>query len=322
MLLDLTGIIVSSLILIKSADLVLISLKRLVGHNTSHMLFVSAILVAVGTSLPELFVGIGSGLSNATGLTLGNVLGANVANISLIVGIATLISGKVTIHSEFIRKEVPVTFAVGLLPFILLLDGNLTRLDGVILLFAYGIYLTSFFTHKRKQVKSEHDRGSFFVRFFREVKHIEIKGVREYIKLAIGVALLLVSSKLVISSATSIASALGLPLFLVGLFIVSIGTTLPELVFSIESLRDGKPIIFMGNILGSIVANSTLVLGLALVISPITETISKENMVATLFFVLIFALFWFFVRVKTHITRLEGLVLLISYLAFAVVEFI
>lgn len=317
-------LVIFTFLLIKSADLVVVSLRR-IGRETHTKIFIlSSILLAVATSFPELFVGITSALEGAPHLSFGNVLGANIANISLVAGISAFVVGKVNVHGEFIRKEVGIAAIAGILPLILAIDGELSRVDGLILLFVYLGYATSFFKLRFLQIAEQHRKESFFHRFLRKFRHlpIEINHTKEWGKFFVGIALLIVSADLLVRIAKELGSAAGIPVFLIGLIIISLGTTLPELAFSLRSLEDREPTMYFGNLLGSIIANSTLILGLTSLIYPIQIIAIDKTMIAAFSFIVIFLIFWFFIRSKLKLERWEAFSLLLLYLIFVVVEFL
>lgn len=273
------------LILIKSADMVVVSLRRFSQETHTKVFVLSAILLAVATSFPELFVGITSALEGSPHLSLGNVLGANIANISLVAGISAFIIGKVNVHGEFIKREVWMAILAGVIPIVLVFDGTLSRVDGLILLAVYGAYATSFFKDRFMQIAHRHRKEGYIHRFMRNFTHPQIDGhkARDFARLFIGLGLLLFSADVIVKVAREIAVISNLPIFLVGLILLSIGTTLPELAFSIRSLEDKEPTMFLGNLLGSIIANSTLILGVTATIYPIEVVAFKEVMVAGAF---------------------------------------
>lgn len=311
-------------ILIKSADLVVHALRSFSKETHTKVFILSAILLALATSFPELFVGITSALEKTPHLSLGNVLGANIANISLVAGLSALIVGGVSIHGEFIKHEVWVALLAGLLPIFLIIDGVLSKTDGIFLLVVYLVYALSF--SKLRFLKIPHlDRPEGYIhRFIRNFAHPKLDGdkTKNVLKLLTGLALLLVSADVIVKIATRVAAVAGIPLFLVGLFLLSIGTTLPELAFSIRSLKDKEPTMFFGNILGSVIANSTLILGVAAVIHPIRVIDFSESLKAALFFVIIFSVFWFLIKSKLRIGRRGAGLLVLLYVAFIVVEFL
>ncbi len=311
-----------SLVLIKAAEMVVVALRRVAAQTHTGVFALAAILLALGTSFPELFVALTSSLESASNLSFGNVLGANIANLSLVAGFSALIAGRVNVRGDFLKRDVGIALAAGVLPILLVLDGDLSRVDGLILITTYLAYATSLFRERFIEIAEEHKKESFFYRFVRQFNHINGARKRELGRLFIGVALLLFSADMIVRVAKQIAVLADLPVFLVGLVILSIGTTLPEIAFSLRSVNDHEPGMFFGNILGSIIANSTLVLGVAVTISPFSVVALEEYKEAVMFFVLIFLAFWFFVRSKMRLDRWEAGVLLLLYTAFVVTVFV
>jgi cation:H+ antiporter len=309
-----------SFILIKSAEWIIVSLRRIAKRSKVGVFAISAIILAVGTSLPEFFVGITSAIEGVPNISLGVVLGSNIANTALITGLVTLILGKINVHGEYLKRDVFVALVAGLLPLALMADGILGRVDGLVLLFVYASYTASFFKDKFAEITNEHGKESFFYRFIREVNHIDFDITKEYGKLFIGLALMLYSSQQIIGSSEKIAISIGIPVFVVGLIILAIGTSLPELVFSLRSIKGREPKMFFGNLLGSTIANSTLIVGLTAVISPITITSFVDYRNAIITFTIVFVLFWIFIKSKHRLDRVEGLVLVLIYLVFVIFE--
>jgi cation:H+ antiporter len=199
-------------------------------------------------------------------------------------------------------------------------DGILGRVDGLILLFVYAAYTAGFFKDKFAEITNEHSQESFFYRFLREINHIDFDITKEYGKLFLGLALMLFSSQQIIGASEKLAVAIGIPVFVVGLIILAIGTSLPELIFSIKSIKEREPKMFFGNLLGSTIANSTLIVGLTAVISPINIVSFGDYRNAIITFVIIFITFWIFIRSKHRLDRMEGLILVLMYLVFIVLE--
>ncbi|MFC1625749.1 sodium:calcium antiporter [Patescibacteria group bacterium] len=310
-----------SFVLIKSADLIVVALRRLSRKSSSTAFVLSALILALATSFPELSVAITSSLDKTPALSLGNIMGANIANISLVAGLAALAVGKVRVHGQFLKRDVLIALVAGIMPIILVVDGELSRVDGLLLLVAYGAYASSFFKRRFIEIAQEHKKESFIHRFLRQFNHIDGNKSKEAGRLFIGVALLLASANLLVMIARQLAIVANIPIFLVGLIIISIGTTLPELAFSFRSLEDGEPTMFFGNILGSIIANSTLVVGVAGLIYPVKIVAINEYFVAAGAFVVIFLTFWLFIKSKLRLDRWEAGVLFALYFAFVLVEF-
>ncbi|OGM29889.1 hypothetical protein A2630_03930 [Candidatus Woesebacteria bacterium RIFCSPHIGHO2_01_FULL_44_10] len=311
-----------SAILIKSAEMVIVAVRRLAHALQAGVFAISALVLAIGTSLPELFVGLTSALGGTPNLSFGNVLGANIANISLVAGLSAFITGRVNVVGDYLKKDVFMALVAGVLPLLLAIDGRLSRVDGLILLATYGAYVTSLFRERYLEIAEEHKKESFFVGLLHQVNHVDMAKARNYGRLFIGLALVLFSADIIVRLAKQFASVANIPVFLVGLIILSIGTTLPELAFSFKSLANRTPSMFFGNILGSIIANSTLVIGLVATIAPVEIMALDENIIAGIAFVVIFLLFWLLIRTKHRLDRWEAGFLLLLYLIFVVVEFL
>lgn len=313
-----------SFVLIRAADLTIVSIKKIGARTHTGIFAISALILAVGTSLPELFVGFTSAVEGTPNLTLGVVVGSNIANIALVGGAAALYAGRVRVASNYLKRDVAIALIAALAPVLLILDGGLNRIDGLVLLAIYGSYASSFFRKRYMEVargvKKETETGLHTM--LREFNILDSKNSREYGKLFVGIALLLLSSDLIVKFSKMLAESAGVPLFLVGLFVLAIGTSLPELAFSYRSLKDHEPSMFFGNLLGSTIANSTLIIGIAAVISPVQLRAFQEYLIATGAFVIIFAAFWHFIRSKHRLDRWESAILLVLYGLFVVLEFL
>lgn len=316
------SLIIFSFVLIKAAEWVIVSLRRIAKRTKTNVFIISAFILAIGTSLPELFVGITSAIEKTPNIALGVVLGSNIANIALITGIITLIVGRITVHESYFKKDVFLALVAGLLPLALMADGVLGRVDGLILLSAYAAYASSFFKDRYQEIAKEHLKESFFYKFWREINHIDFNITKEYGRLFVGLGALLFSAEMLIGSAIKIASSIGIPVFVIGLIAVAIGTSLPELVFSIKSVKEGQPTMFFGNLLGSTIANSTLIIGLTSVIHPIIIVSFIDYTNAVVAFIVIFFTFWLFIRSKHRLDRWEGGILVLLYIIFILVEFL
>ncbi|MEK7526662.1 MAG: sodium:calcium antiporter [Patescibacteria group bacterium] len=310
-----------SALLIKAADMSVVGLRRIARQAKLGVYAVSAIILAIGTSFPELSIGVTSALNNTSSLSLGVIIGSNIANIALIGAIAALIHGKINVHGDFLRRDFWIASAAGILPVLLILDRTLSSVDGLILLAVYLGYSTSLFKDRFAEItQNQIDAPEFVYRFWRTVTHIQINKTTEIGKLFLGIALMLFSADVIVKVATIFGQMAGIPVFVVGLVVLAIGTSLPEFAFSLRSLQDGEPRMFFGNLLGSIIANSTLIVGLTAVINPIKIHAVEQYFVSAIFFVMIFVLFWLFVRSKHRLDRWEAVCLLILYLAFVVIE--
>src|SRR3990172_92354 len=141
-------IVLLSLVLIKSAEMVIVAVRRIAREVGAGIFTISAIILAIGTSFPELFVGITSALEGSSNLAFGVVLGSNIANIALIGGVASLIAGKVLVRGDYLKHDVWIALVAGIAPIFLALDGSVSRVDGLILMMVYFAYATGFFKRR------------------------------------------------------------------------------------------------------------------------------------------------------------------------------
>jgi len=306
-------------LLIKATDILMVNLKSFVSRTKFGAFAISSLIVGLGTSLPELFVGITAAMRGTPELSLGNVVGANIANLSLVLGGAALIGGTVYVQGEFLRQDVFWAFLAGATPMLLLFDKQLSRVDGIILLVLYGFYQTAVFREQKKGTVLKEDEG-FIQRLIRRLNH---RGTRRELGwIFLGLALLLFSAEMIVCLAKAIAIVLNIPILLVGLILISLGTCLPEFAFGVKAIRQHQPQMVFGNLVGSIVANANLILGLVVLISPIKIQAFAQYLLATMGFVVVFGAFYFFTRTKHRLERWEGGFLIGFYLAFVLSEFL
>ena len=315
MLLYILLTVIFSLLLIKATDILIVHLRAL-SHKTSvGGFFIASLLVGLGTSLPELFVGITSAIEGVPSLSLGNVLGANIANVSLIAGCAAIIGGSLHVNHHARRSDFLLVFAAAVIPMLLLADRTLSRIDGgilIILFFSYNYLIAN----KRKILAD--DQPNMVERILRTLHRRTTEKDIAYI--VIGFILILLAADMIVRVVKLLAIAVNVPILLVGLFLISIGTSLPELIFGIKAVRHREAQMFMGNVFGSIVANSTIVLGIAALIRPIAITTLTEYGIAVVFFLVSYSMFSYFVRTKHRLDRWEGIALVGMYLLFFLFE--
>lgn len=314
-------LVVLSLVLIKSADYVVVSIKRLSSNIRIGTFGVSAIILTLGTSFPELFVGITSSLEGKPGLSLGVIVGSNISNLALIAASATLLVGRVRVHGDHLKKSVVAALIAGILPFILILDKTLNTVDGIILLFIYFAYVFGFFNSFDKEIIPEEHEHTFIYRFIQKINDIKRSKTKDVAKLFLGVALMLFSADMIVKTSSNFAELINAPIFVIGLVVLAVGTSLPEFAFALRSLKDREPLMFFGNILGSIVVNSTLIIGISAIINPIKISSIEDYLIAGIAFVTIFLFFWFFIHSKRRLDRWEALLLVVLYVTFLILEF-
>lgn len=316
--LSIAGIIFFSLVLIKAAQVLSENLDQFTHKTHIGGLFAASILVGLSTSLPEMFVGITSALNNAPNISLGNAIGSNIANMTIITGGAALIGGAITIRNNSYAKDLLHAFIAGMAPLYLLMDNVLSRVDALILVALYFYFNYSLLRKRNvERVKREESRLQEFIGYF----HPQKTG-KNLMFIFLAIAVILFSADMIVRSGMEIASGMNISVLLVGLFFVAIGTSLPEFAVMYEAIRKRDASLFMGNLLGSIVANATLIIGITALISPIEVRAFNDYFIATIAFLMIFFMFYWFIRTKEQINRSESVLLLIMYAVFTAIEFL
>ncbi|RDL45776.1 calcium/sodium antiporter [Marinomonas piezotolerans] len=269
MLLFSAALVAGLILLILSSDKFIEHAALVAEKLNVSPIIIGVTLVALGTSAPEMVVSAIAALDNAPGIAIGNVIGSNIANIGLVFG-ATLLLAAIPISSSLAKKEVPLFLAITILAGVLMFDGSLSVIDGVLLITAFLITL---FILLRNSSEMEEELVS-------DLPEDDGSSItKSLIIAALGLAVLIGSSKLLVWGAIGIASALGVSDLVIGLTIVAIGTSLPELAASITSVKKGHHDIAIGNVLGSNIFNLATVLPLPALLAPgmIESTIMSRD---------------------------------------------
>jgi len=296
--------IFSIFVIMKSAGFLLNAISSYARKTGISDYIIGFFVVSIGTSLPELSTAFIASVSGYGKLVMGNMIGASIINVTIVLGLVAIVGRKVKLKGKVMKKTAIATICMILLPLILGLNGVFSRLDGFLLVISYTIYLV-FLAHKEKGVG-------------KVKKQVAWKDIWKDMFVFLGclIALLLSSRWLVISS-VRVADALHIPTFIVGLLLVSIGTTIPEITLGIHSiLKKAKDIAF-GNVLGSIVVNISLIIGLTALIEPIHFNVA--SFIIPALFLLTSAFIGTVFLSKSEITWDEGIGLLLLYATFVVV---
>ncbi len=311
MLLPIAAIIVGLLLLIWSADRFVDGAAATARHFGMPQLLIGIVIIGFGTSAPEMIVSALSALNGNPGIALGNAYGSNITNIGLILGLTALVL-PLAVNSQVLKQELPILIFVTALSAFLIMDGDVLRLDAWILLGIFFIYMGwTIFTGLRNRDDS----------LVHDVK--EELQEQEYMSLAkalmwvvIGLALLMGSSQLLVWGAVEIARYFGVSDLVVGLTIVAVGTSLPELASSIAAARKNEVDLAVGNIIGSNLFNTLAVVGLAGAIAPMQieqEVFTRDMPVMSVLTVLLLV---FGFGKKGQINRIKGLILLLAYIGY------
>lgn len=275
-------------------------------------LMIGMVIIGFGTSAPEMVVSALASSQGNPGLALGNGYGSNITNIALILGITALLS-PIAVHSQILRKELPILALMTLLAGYQLLDGEISRLDAGILMVVFALAMGwSIIQGMRK----EPDDLTVNVDDELEIETMSLP--KSLMWLVVGLLLLIVSSRLLVWGAVDIASALGVSDLIIGLTIVAIGTSLPELASSIIAVRKNEHDLALGNVIGSNMFNTLAVVGIAGLIHPIQVQPEVFHRDWVVMFLLTLSLFVLGFRRGGggSINRLEGGLLTLAYCVY------
>lgn len=288
------------------------AIKRLLNLSKFFRIsaFVTGVVIA-GTLavLPELSIGILSAFEGSSTFGLGLIFGANVADLTLVIGVVVLLAGNQKMTPSML-KNLRISFIAVLLPVFLLIDGVLSCFDGLVLIGAFLVYVIWLLSSGRgeKEVAPR----------MRLSKKVIRLGITVFL-LAIGITVLFIGSELVTTSAEELSSLLGLPLFLIGL-VIAVGTCLPEMAFAIRaSEKEGS--IGIGNILGNVLADSMLTIGIIAIINPITIPNLTAPLTAGVF-VALSAIFVYMRSRDGDINKTDGIMLIGIYALFIIIQYL
>lgn len=310
MFLQIILLIVGFVILIKGADVFVDGAASLAQNFKLSKMLIGLTIVAFGTSAPEFAVSVKSIVSNNADMVLGNVIGSNILNILLIIGICALIK-PVIVKNNTIKKEIPIVILMSTLLFFLMKDNLfdssisniVTRNDGFIIL----LFFTVFIYYLISIVRNKKDEDADSLAKFNIPKSI--------IFTILGIVAIIVGSNLVVDSASTIATILGVSQKMIALTIVAFGTSLPELVTSIVSIKKGEQEIMVGNIVGSNIFNIGIVLGLPVALFGGIDAVGFNNI--DLIMLLVSAVLLFMLSFKKHkIGKIGGILMLVLFIIY------
>lgn len=322
MFLSLIKLLFGFVVLIKGADVMINGSTSIAKKFGISSIVIGLTIVAFGTSAPELMVSSIASFKGTAGIALGNIIGSNISNTLLILGVAALIT-PLTVLRNTVNKEIPLSLlaviAIGVLVNDSLIDGDslnvLSRIDGMALIMFFVIFI--YYTFGISKVKND----GLMKRAITAVKKEDFK---EYsvlvsvIMILIGLIALAIGGQWIVGSAVVIASAFGLSEALIGLTIVAIGTSLPELAASAIAAKKGQSDMAIGNVVGSNIFNIFWVLGISAIIRPIGFDSILNADIIILFAITIMLLFLVYVGKRNVLARWEGVVLLMSYVAYII----
>lgn len=270
-------------------------------------LAVGLTVVSMGTSAPELVVSLNAALGGANDIAVGNVVGSNIANLGLILG-ATAMLGGASIQATLVRFDVPLVLLISLLMLSMLFDGVVSRLEGLSFLFGLVTYVAvtlSLGTHESRRIQAE-----FTADVPRQIASLRVCLLR----LVVGIVALTFGGHLLVSSAVTMASSLGVSQAVIGITLVAVGTSLPEMATSLVAALRGQPDMAVGNLVGSNIFNMLGILGTTALVHPLVRgEIGWDSLwIMTAFAALLVPMMYTGLR----LSRAEGAVLFVGYWAY------
>jgi len=312
MLLSVFFVMSGLFLLFRSAEYFVGSSASLARYLGMSPLLIGMIIIGFGTSLPEMLVSVQSVLGGNTGIALGNAYGSNIANIGLIIGLTAVIS-PITVHSGILKRELPFLAIITFLTVYFIRDLIVNRSEALILLVIF--FITLGWTIIQGKKKSS---DSLYADMEQEFP-IVTQNIRQTIlQIFLSLLVLILSSRMLVRGAVEIAQKLGVSDLFIGLTIVAVGTSLPEMASSIMAVRKGEHDLALGNILGSNLFNTLAVVGLAGIIHPMyadRNVLYRDMPVMGLLTLMLFIMSYGFGK-PGRINRFEGIILITSYLAY------
>ncbi len=305
------------IIIVYGADRFVVGASATARNFGIPPLIIGLTIVGLGTSAPEILIAIEASIGGNTGLAMGNAIGSNITNITLILGI-TAITVPLVVKSEILRREFPILFAAMLVVIILISDGELSKLDGILMIIGLCVimyWIVNVALGRRGDpIDAEYEA---------EIPK-DISNLMALFWLIFGMILLIISSKLLVWGAVGIAELMGISQLVIGLTIIAIGTSLPELAASVISAKRNEPDIAIGNIIGSNMFNLLAVMAVPGLLHPgavPAMVLSRDYIIMTIVTLLLFAMAFGF-RGPGQINRVEGFVLLFIFIGYQVLLYI
>ena len=314
MIFYLLAVVLGFALLVWSADRFVDGAASTAKHLGMPSLLIGILIVGFGTSAPEMVVSAIAAYEGNPALALGNAIGSNIVNIALILGVTAIVA-PIIVNSKIVKKEIPLLLLIVLFTGYLLLDNTLTLFEGVILLAGFfALVLWSVFAAFRSRGDSFEDQMD--IELNEDIMSLKV-GI---MWLVFGLILLIASSRLLVWGAVGVANSFGVSDLIIGLTIVALGTSLPELAASVMAARKGEHDIAIGNVVGSNMFNLLAVIGIAVIIAPMNsiplEVLQRDWTIMLLLTIALFVMAYGFKGRNGRINRVEGTILILCYVAY------
>ena len=301
-LFDIILLAIFLIILVKSAIFTVGSIEKVTKRTGIGYLAAGFVLVAVSTSVPEISVAIFSTQTENVGITLGDIFGSNVVNVGLVAALFLFLSPIKKMQAKTTKSLFPLLIAASLIPLVLLLVQQGSKFVGIILLGIFAFFVYYMFKSSKMQSSEQREKGSVYKPLF---------------LFFVGIAMVVISAKMIVDSASSIAEFTGIRQSVIGATIIALGTSLPELTVDIVAVKKRLLDLAIGDIIGSCITNITLVLGLVLVLSPVE--INFGILSTLISFAIGLPVVLFVLLRNGHIHKWQSMVLFAIYLVFLVI---
>lgn len=310
-------IFLASIILLLSTGTFFVeSLIRMAKFLKWREFVIALIVPALAGTVPNLFFGFSSIIHKVPQLSFSDAVGGNVVDLTLTVALATLLAGGgLPARSKLVQSSSIFTILIAILPLLLVFDRTLSRGDGIVLIAFYFIYIFWIFSKRGRFTQSYEKEENY------EKRNLKLF-LRDILRVFLGVIVLAVAAEGMVRSALYFAISLNLPLIMIGILVVGLGNSFPEIYFSALCARKGKTWMILGDVMGAIIAPATLVLGIVAFISPFQINDLSPFAIARIFLIISALFFLLCVRTGQKITRKEAIFLLLIYVVFVVCEII
>ncbi len=310
MIINLLLIVLGFVLLIKGADFLVDGASNIAKKLGIPAIVIGLTIVSIGTSMPELFVSITSALEGYPDMSIGNVVGSNIANLLLILGLTAVVR-PIPFKKATIKYEIPICLGVTILLFALANTGNtITRLEATILLVTFVMFIIYTILLAKKSKGSNKKEKS------------KTTAITDIVFIILGIIGLKFGGDLTVDNAVEFATILGLSEKIISVTILAVGTSLPELVTSVSAAKKGETDLAIGNIIGSNIFNFLLIVGVSAAIKPISYNVSYNRDMAVVFASVVLLLIFSYTKPKGKMSRGNGVIYFLGYLLYLLILFV
>ncbi|MBR3694376.1 MAG: calcium/sodium antiporter [Erysipelotrichales bacterium] len=303
---DFVKLLIGFVLLIKGADFFVEGSSSLAKIMKIPAVIIGLTIVAMGTSAPEASVSINAALAGNNDIAISNVIGSNIFNGMIVVGVCAILR-QFAVNKDIANRDLPINILISIVLCFMIMDGTLSRIEGIILLVGMVLFILMMVSSALKNREEGED-----------IKTISLP--MSFVYIIGGLVGVVYGGDLVVDAATAIATMFGLSQNFIGLTIVAVGTSLPELVTSVVATRKGESGLALGNAVGSNIFNILFILGMSAVISPLT--VLRESLVDGIIMLATGGLLYVFAKTKHEMTKPEGIICMLVYVAYTVFLFV